>query len=383
MVVLSSQLAEASHEILEPTQINDGHLGAHAALVSLAFADGQEHLYRAADPGYPANFTRDGIIAAVLGGDTKALWAQIDYSARYQGMVSDPQTGQERGKIHHELPSVDINGASSAYNACDTTALFLSSISYLAQSNESDILQTYQPQIDEAIAYINRHVKDGLFTEDPTFAEAEKFGLKVTYWKDSVLNHPDRQEPHYPIVYSLAHFQNAEALAKIGKCLGRDDLCEQAETMQRIGMERLWRGNHFVTAIDSSGDIDPISSDSLFCLLYIDPKYLADGQAESIQHYMKALITPAGYRTGLPTVVEGDPYHTDFVWTHEQALLHAAARKHGLQDAQDITEQVVTCMNGAFPELIHAETLSHAGNNPQLWAVQTHFYFQNPASALF
>lgn len=378
----TTQIAGLSQELFESTHTEVKKLDAQAALVSLSLADGQDHLYRAADPGYPGNFTRDGIIAAVLGGDTRALWAQVDYSARYQGKQADPLTGQEKGKIHHELPSVDINGASSAYNACDTTALFLSSISYLADNGEPEILDTYAEEISEAIAYIQRHIKDGLFTEDPTFAEAEKFGLKVTYWKDSALNHPERQEPHYPIVYSLAHFQNADALAKVGKSLDRDDLRQQAMDMQEVGLDKLWRGDHFVTAIDASGDIDPISSDSLSCLLYISPEDLSLGQSTVIEHYMKPLITPAGYRTGLPTMVEGDPYHTDFVWTHEQALLHAAARKHDLKDAQDITEQVVSCMDGQFPELIHAETLKHAGNNPQLWAVQTHFYFQNPASAL-
>jgi hypothetical protein len=181
----------------------------------------------------------------------------------------------------------------------------------------------------------------------------------------------------------LAHFQNADALDKIGQSLGREDLCEQAAIMKQVGLEKLWRRDHFVTAIDDSGDIDPISSDSLLCLLYLDPQDITDTHSVSIQQYMRALITPAGYRTGLPAMEERDPYHTDFVWTHEQALLHAAATKHSLLEAKDVTEQIVGCMDGKFPELIHAETLDHAGNNPQLWAVQTHFYFQNPANALF
>ena len=359
----------------------DEHFAAKEALALLALEEGL-HLYRAAHPGYPGNFTRDGIIAASIGGDKHALRAQVAYTARNIGTKNDPITGEETGKAHHELPTVEINGASSAYNACDTTAMFLSSIAWLSENGEPELTSTLAEEIELGLTYIKRHVRNGLFIEDPSFSGAEKYGLRVTYWKDSVLNHKERQEPDYPIVYSLAHFQNADALMRIGRVLGRQELLDTAEEMYLTGMDKLWRGDHFVAAMDNSGDIDPKSTDSLYALLYIPSEKLQAGQAISIEAYMKDLITPWGYRTGLPEVPDSDPYHTDFVWTHEQAKLHAAARKHGLEEAQGVTERIVAAMAGRFPELIHAETGKHAGNDPQLWAVQTFRYFQNPASAI-
>ena len=37
----------------------------------------------------------------------------------------NPFTGEEPGKIFHEYPGVEINGYSTLFNACDTTAMFL------------------------------------------------------------------------------------------------------------------------------------------------------------------------------------------------------------------------------------------------------------------
>lgn len=371
---------ETAAFVAETEVVND-HLAAREALALLALGEDQ-HLYRAAHPGYPGNFTRDGIIAASLGGDTRALKAQVMYTAKNLGTKNDPVTGEEIGKAHHELPTVEINGASSAYNACDTTAMFLSSLAWLSENGEPELIVSFTEEIELGIAYIQRHIRKGLFVEDPRFSGAEKYGLRVTYWKDSILNHPERKEPDYPIVYSLAHFQNADALAKIGAVLERPELVQMANDMFRSGLEKLWRGDHFVTAIDNSGDIDPKSTDSLYALLYIPAELLDDGQALAIEAYTKHLITPWGYRTGLPETDDGDPYHTDFVWTHEQAKLHAAARRHGLEEAQSVTERIVPAMDGRFPELIHAETGKHAGNDPQLWAVQTFRYFQQPSAAL-
>ena len=42
-----------------------------------------------------------------------------------EGTKVDANTGEEPGKIHHELPGVRLRNMITTYNACDTTALFL------------------------------------------------------------------------------------------------------------------------------------------------------------------------------------------------------------------------------------------------------------------
>lgn len=348
--------------------------------------DGEfENIYRAADPGYPGNFSRDSIIAACLGGDVDALRAQVAYSAHNQGKKINALTGEEPGKIHHELPAVEINGASTAFNACDTTALFLSSISQLYEAGDETVITEFKREISEGIDYIKRHVREGLFYEDPKLAGADRFGLRVTYWKDSILNTENKVEPRYPVVYTLAHFQNADALSRMAVVLRDPQLEYFATNMIEAGLNKLWAHDHFVTAIDADGAIDPPSTDSLYVLLHISPFMLPEDYAERIQEYSRQLETKAGYRTGLPVADGRDNYHTEFVWTHEQALIHAAARKYGLEHVQDVAKRVVGFFHPEseiFPELIDPNSGMPDGNFKQLWSVRAYQYFQNPEKAL-
>lgn len=362
------------------------------AMESLSVRVGEEEYYEAADPGYKSCFPRDSAIAMSLRGNPEILEGQIDFTARRIGRVKNPMTGEEPGKAHHELPSVNTNGKNTAYNACDTTAELLRSIAVLAERGHDDVLVKYASTVQQGVAYIKNHVnKFGLFIEDPAFsgsAESDgrqrKFALKVTYWKDSELNREGSKEPHYPIVYTLAHFQNARALERIGGVLGDDRLARYGRYMTEAGVRYLWNNDHFVTAIDGAGVTDPPNSDSLHALLYIPPSQLPTGYAQKIEQYMKRLETDAGYRSGIPVKADVDPYHMG-VWTHEQALLNAAARLHNLNEVEDVTRRIepfIIPKDGIFPELLDADTLQPCGNLKQLWAMGAYLYFQNPEKSL-
>lgn len=333
-------------------------------------------LYRAAYPGYQSNFTRDSLLYGLLANDYDALLDQIDYSSEHQGKVANSDTGEEPGKIHHEFPSGQWRGRPTEYNACDTTAMYLIAIATLA-NKMPDVLKTYEKSITSAIKYIQRHLKNDLFFESPALCGATSFAVRVTYWKDSVLNGP-YEEPNYPITYSLVHFQNAYALKLIGQALKRRDLLELASRMTKVGIAKLWAKDHFIVARDGDGTvIDAPSSDSLHALLYIEPYDIPSGYASSIEVYMRRLETKAGYRTGLPVGKSDDDYHTRYVWVHEQALLHSAASKHGLEESATITARVVDYL-ATLPELIDpTKNFAPAGNAPQLWVVGASKYFSD------
>jgi hypothetical protein len=339
-------------------------------------------LYMAAFPDYPGNFSRDSIIYGMLSGDKQALRAQIEFSAKNQGVKNNPVTGEEPGKIHHELPEVILNNRSCAYNACDTTALFLLAIANLYESGDEKVLNLHSKNIDSALGYIKSHIHDGLFYEDPSLCGATEFALKVTYWKDSQIN-DFNSKPRYPIVYSLAHFQNAAAIEAIGRALGNHDLLNFSNQMIEKGFEGLWKEDHFIVALDGNGnELDPISSDSLHSLLYINPDYIPDGYAEKIQKYITKLETKAGYLSGIACMEGIDDYHTRYIWTHEQALLHSAAKKHSLDKSVEITSRITGFID-TFPELIDPTIgFKSAGNHPQLWAVGASKYFENPKQSL-
>jgi hypothetical protein len=265
------------------------------AIESLRVTVGAEYYFEAAEPNYRSSFTRDSLITMLLSGEKEWLASQINYSARRIGQTKNPMTGEEPGKAHHELPGALLrDGLSTSYNACDTTAELLRSIAALYEHGDETVLGHYASIIEQCTGYIAAHVgTDGLFRDDPLFSGFEgvdgherKYALKVTYWKDSELNRPGQWEPNYPIVYSLAHFQNAAAVRRIGAALGDNELRAFGDNMIKKGLELLWRGDHFVTAIDADGEIDGVSSDSLFSLLFIPPEFLVAGQATQVQVYM-------------------------------------------------------------------------------------------------
>jgi hypothetical protein len=373
-------------------EVSDVEATIHA-MQSLAVRVGSEIYYEAADPGYKSSFTRDSLISMSLRGDPEILESQVEYSALRLGKVQNPLTGEEPGKAHHELPSVTTeNGLDTAYNGCDTTAELLRSIAVLAETGHSDVLDKYASVINESVEYIVRHVNTkGLFEEDPKYAgvtaedgRERKFGLKVTDWKDSELNREGSRQPNYPIVYTLAHFQNAEALQRIGKVTDNEMLTDYASHMIAAGLEYLWAGDHFITAVDGDGIVDPPSSDSLHALLHISPSELPYDYAQKIEQYSKQLETPAGYRAGIPVTSDVDIYHMK-VWTHEQALLHAAAKKHELYRSQEVARKITSFIfpqEDIFPELIDPGTLEPDGNICQLWAMGAYLYFQSPERAL-
>lgn len=335
-------------------------------------------------PGYPRNFSRDSFTYGLLAEDFEATEAQIEFSAKHQGKKKDPLTGEELGKIHHELDAgtgrgFKIGELETTYNGCDTTAHFLEAVAWLAENGKPEILRTHKRNIDAALGYIYTHIgPDNLFREDPHLAGAQEYALRVTYWKDSAINSED-QDPQYPRIFSLAHFQNSHALGRLGQVMNRPELVEQSEKMEEAGIKRLWNLGHFVTGIEGQQRvIDPMSSDSLHCLYYIEPtsEALPAGSAESIEAYSEPLETQAGYRAGMPTDSLNDYYHTNYVWTHEQAILHSAAERHKLEKAKLVAGRIIGYLSDGFPELISARDFLPAGNPTQLWAVGAGRYFE-------
>lgn len=336
-----------------------------------------ENIYRAARPGYSGNFSRDSLTYGLLADDLEALEAQVDFSARLQGQQADSYSGEEPGKIHHEWPGVTIRGLSTTYNACDTTALFLLSIARLAKRGQAEVMERHRSAVVAAARYITSHLIEGIFYEDTRQSGSERFALKVTYWKDSELN-TTKKEPHYPIAYSLVHFQNKAGLQEIAEITGNQELGQLATYMARRGIEEFWRDNHFIVARERNGSvIDTPSSDSLHSLLYLKTDEIEQDKTEAIEQYSEQLATSGGYLPALQQVADLDNYHTGFVWVHEQALLHAAAQRHNLKHAKKVSMRILPTLEKGFPELTDPiKNFEGTGNPTQLWSIGAYLYFE-------
>ncbi len=347
-------------------------------------------LFYAGLPGFPRNFTRDSILSALLLEDKAMLREQLRFCGKMQGSKNDPQTGEEVGKIFHEYPGfVMENGLSTLYNACDTTALYLiGHQKYRELSQDDTLLQSDYAHIKEAASYILRHLRDGIFYEDPAHCGAKEFGLKVSYWKDSTLLERKEGKPIYPVAYPLAHIQNLAGLRSAAKLLAADDVLQneiqkQIAAMQQALAEKLFDDatGMFYLAIDEYGTISGVSTDGLHALYYLEQGDISPEQIHQIVHASENLETPWGYRVldseAAARNQTNDDYHANTLWCWEQAIIHAGAKFFELQHPQEITLRIVQALGNTNAEILQlqGESFAYAGCDPQLWTIAAKDYF--------
>ncbi len=331
-------------------------------------------------PHFPRNFTRDSIVSALICGDPDLLGEQLGFCAGRQGCAADPRTGEEPGKIFHEWPGYPLRGLSTAYNACDTTALFLiGHAAYRRMGGDPALAETQAPALRKAVGYILAHLKDGLFLEDPGACGASRFALKVTYWKDSVVWARPDGEPDWPAAFTLAQAQNLCALRAARGLLGTRELDTPAQGML-AAMQELWdpSSGTLLMALDRKGPIRGVSSDALHALYYLEPGDLSSEQAGQIARSSEVLETPAGYRTLDPALAAHlkSGYHARTVWPFEQALLHAAALRFDLPHVAEVAGRVMPFLD-TDPEILTLEDgeIRKGGCDPQLWTLAAKRYF--------
>lgn len=337
-------------------------------------------LYNAGLPRFKSNFARDGLLSSILLNDESVLAAQLRFCALHQGKKQDPYTGEEPGKIFHEIPDAVIDGLSTKFNACDTTGLYLLGHAlYVQKTGDRSLLSEYSASIGDALTYVISHMKDGFFFESPALCGAEKFALKVTYWKDSIVIGRKGGQPTYPVVYPLAHIQNLAGVRVIAETLDRDDLRAIAQSMRSVIPSLLGPNTGaFAIARDEEGVVEAISSDCLHALFYLEPGDLTDDELANQVKASEVLETQAGYRTMEPACASlaFDSYHASTVWPFEQAFIHAGALKFGLERVAGVAMRVLPFLD-TDPEILEIEgdEMKKGGCDPQLWTIAAKQYF--------
>ena len=338
-------------------------------------------VYDAGLPRFPRNFTRDSVIAAMLADDVAMMRGQLQFCALHQGGKNDPETGEEPGKIHHEFPGYLIRDKMTTYNACDAAAFYLIGHGWLQQqAPDVAFLADYRESIGRAADYIETHLNEqGLFAESPAFCGADRFALRVTYWKDSVILDREGGEPVYPAVYTLAHLQNLCGMRHAASLLDSDHLREVAAVM-KAGIPHLFNEGEgtFFSALDAAGPIAAVSSDALHGLYYLERDDLTAAQVTSIVLASERLESQIGYM--LMTPEDGRRmariYHANTVWPFEQALIHAGAKKFGLARVMRVCERVKRMIQHDSPELLAIQIEEpEISSNPQLWTIAARGYF--------
>jgi|GEM_PF-522634 len=310
-------------------------------------------------------FGRDLLITALLLGEREFARDALRFVSATLGSRFDPRTGEEPGRGLHEFDDVEMRGLSTRYNASEVSLLFLVvAAKHLGEAEDDGLVREISGGLARAADYLLRHCEDGLFREDPAACGATRYALRATYWKDSRL--PGREDPHYPVTYTLVQAQAVAACRAAGRLAERlpgfprsrgewGDLATAA--VDRL-VSDLWEPTlaYPVIAVDRRGPIRGVSSDALHMLLYLGPEDLDRERLAAIARGADGLVTPFGYRTYAERQEDYDPhaYHLGAIWPFEQAIIARGAAKHGLPNVQDVAFRIVGALERlGFHELFY------------------------------
>ena len=340
-------------------------------------------------------FPRDLLTTGLILRDPEILGESVRFAAHTIGTTVDPKTGEEPGRVMHEWNRVERNGLLSRYNACETSQLLLIAACVLLQAgtpNDLALLERLGPALVSAGLYVEAHIEDGLFVEDPRRCGAERYFAQATYWKDSHL--PGHREIAYPVSYALVQAQTVCALRALAAlspplALGRDPapLLDLAHLVAEKLWTSLWDEEKDlpVIAVDRVSRIVGISSDALHALAYLEPDDVPPIRLERTREISALLETPYGYRTYAPGQTDYEPgaYHLGSIWPFEQALIARGAGIFGLGAVLEGASRVLLALEAlGFPELLvwDGRSLSAGGCDVQLWTCATPRGFLNVLS---
>lgn len=350
-------------------------------------------------PWYMTLFGRDALIASymALPFAPELACGVLHELAELQGRVDDVRSGEEPGKVLHELRTHGGDGPfsdrSRYYGTVDATPLY---VMVAAEAVRWGAVSTVDrawllPAVDAALDWIReRGDSDGDGFVD--YAPHDARGLINQGWKDSWdgVNSADGSVPDAPIALVEVQAYTYAALcgaADIYRWVDRHDdiaACEQdAVTLRAAFNVRFWDGRGwFVQGLDGDGrPIDSLGSNPGHALWagIADPD-LADIYLDRV--VSDELWTGWGVRTLATTMGAYDPlsYHNGSVWPHDTAICLAGAARYGRWDVVDrLTDGLLDAamyFGGRLPELFAGLSrrlvpvpVPYPGScSPQAWA---------------
>ncbi len=411
------------HELVAERRFLDWHQDAVSptiqnAGVELAIRRGQSDLgsLRMFDPGHPdrlvvaagapwfmALFGRDSILTSIMSlpVDPGLALGTLRTLGELQGVVTDPLTEEQPGKILHEIrlgPSTNraLAGRSAYYGTVDATPLYVVAVGELAGwglSPQDTAELTHH--VDRALEWMQRHGdRDGDgFIEYESGANG---GLRNQGWKDSwdAIAFADGTLAEAPIAlcevqgYAYAAFRARARLARDG---GHDAISleweSRAEALKRRFNERFWLEDrkYYAIALDrQKRAVDARASNMGHCL------WSGIVDEDKAPYVAEQLLSPEmfsgwGVRTLGSDMARYNPasYHNGSVWPHDNAIIAAGLMRYGFVEAsQKVALAIFDAaehFDGRLPELFCGFSRDDYGQpvpypnacSPQAWAAAT------------
>lgn len=368
---LLQKTEQAGRKIIQELKARDTINGQNLTLYKAGIKEGETRF------GF---FSRDLFLSAFILGDVNLLRNVTQFACLTQGGKRDPRSGEEPGKIIHEYNKATLRGKETRYNASDATQLLLLGFNMILEEKSDRLLLKHQNCINMALSYIYDHIDEGLFWEDPSFSQAERYALRSTYWKDDKL--PTREHPSYPVAYTLVQVQTAAALRAAAEILEvidspyeKEVLLEDAKKLIRTTFKELWdeKNDYPAIAKDERGLISGVSTDGLHALAYLRPGDIPVEKLKAILSGAEKLLTPYGFRTYAPDQPEYSPtsYHLGSVWPFEQFFIAKGGSRLDEDWLIKVGSRVLKALDEqGFYELFgwDEDTLTPLGCDKQLWS---------------
>jgi glycogen debranching enzyme len=351
-------------------------------------ASGQES-HRA--PTYFRFFARDSFYTSFLLNDKKYLKNLLEFCILTQGKKKDPLTGEGPGKIIHEYPEVWIGKRSTKYNASDTAALFLIGFrKYYELTKNKSFLRKNTQNITAALNYIIRHMRKGVFWDNPNAVHANKYALRATYWRDGGLVGRKNYRLAFPSSYLLLQAQLVDAFrsaAKISKPAklpySPEELNKKAEKSLATIFKDFWnkKSNLPIVAKDKKGPLKGIYSDMIHMLYYLNKTDVPPKKLKKLYQISKKLESPFGYLSYIPpknTKKKSSWLWYDVVWPWEQAYIALAGKKFNNSRLIKNSKKVFIALNEIDTPFIEYFYIKKKNKKPipypsgchlQLWSV--------------
>ncbi|WP_164984106.1 MGH1-like glycoside hydrolase domain-containing protein [Oerskovia turbata] len=375
------------------------------ALVRTDQHDPTDRYLCAGSPWYLTLFGRDSLLSArmLLPVDVDLALGTLRSLARRQGQVVDPTTGEQPGKILHELrdPEVAEFLPPVYYGTVDATCLWIILLweawRWGADAREIEALL---PHLDAALAWLGEHAtpdEDGFVRYVP-----DAQGLTNQGWKDSgdAVHDADGVLIDGPVALAEVQayaYQAAQAAADLADAFGRDHGQHWRDWADRLATrfrEHFWEHGHGpsypVLALGPDARRANAVGSNMGHLL--GTGIVDAAEARLVAERLGAPDLDSGF--GLRTMSSASPrynpisYHNGSVWPHDTAITVAGLVAEGLPDVAGRLARGLVAAAPAFdfrlPELWGGESGAHGPGgstarplayptacSPQAWAATT------------
>ena len=366
-------------------------------------------------PRFCCPFGRDGLITALefLPWFPEIARGTLEFLAAYQGKKVEPFTGEEPGKIMHELRTGEMANCHEipfipSYTTIDTTPLFLMTLeAYIRWTNDLPLLEELWSNAEAAASWLTDYGdKDGdTFIE---YQETTEKKLVNQGWKDSwnLVTHSDGRLARPPMalcevqgyVYAAYH-----AMSYLAKRLNKSDEAihwdRAADTLQANFLRDFWwvQEQTFYMGLEHKEPCDIVTSNAGQCLWTgIVPEELVH---KVIHRLMREdMFSGWGIRTLSAQAKYYNPmsYHNGSIWPHDNALVGAGFALYGAkEEAGQILKSLFDASQyyegSRLPELYcgftrhegHRPTSYPAACSPQAWTTGAPFMLLSSLLGLY